>query len=103
MKRRTREEEAAYKREYRQRVLPVVPPSINVPPCPTKDVLPVLPCRGCEDRDTANKILRAKLLMAEKELTLLRRDRQAMQDAKKDMPRNVVLRPGSHPAELYGA
>ncbi len=41
--------------------------------------------------------------MAEKELTLLRRDRQAMQDAKKDMPRNVVLRPGSHPAELYGA
>ena len=72
MKKRTREESAAYKREYRARksVPPSVPPSVNVPPCPTKDVPPVPP----DDRDMVIKILRAKLLAVERQVELLKRD-----------------------------
>ena len=83
MKKRTREEAAAYKRELRarKRVPPcptppinIVPPKpISVPPpekCPTH-VPPV--CKGCEDRDTANKILRGRVAMLEKELGEMRK------------------------------
>ena len=68
MKKRTREESAAYKREYRARKS--VPPPVNVPPCPTKDVPPVPP----DDRDMVIKILRAKLLASERQVELLKRD-----------------------------
>ena len=74
MKRRTKEEEKIYKRVYRARVLPVVPPKEDVPPCPTVSVPPVLPCQGCLDRDMANKILRGKVLMLEKQVELMKRD-----------------------------
>ena len=42
---------------------------------PIENVKPdVKPCRGCSDRDMANKILRAKLLASERQVELLKRD-----------------------------
>ena len=44
-----------------------------------KESLSVAPagvCKGCSDRDMANAILRAKVLMLEKELGLLKREKK---------------------------
>lgn len=51
-----------------------------------KDVMaPAGSCKGCSDRDTANAILRAKVLMLEKELGLLKRERKI---EKQDEPKS---------------
>jgi len=39
-------------------------------------VLPAGVCKGCSDRDMANAILRARVLMLEKELGLLKREKK---------------------------
>ena len=72
MKKRTREENAAYSRMLRakRRVAPVAPTTVS----PSSTVAPVAPCQGCSDRDMANKILRAKLLASERQVELLKRD-----------------------------
>lgn len=85
MKRRTREENAAYSRMLRLRKRGVAPDVLAVAPVPftvapvmkvaPQGVAPVAPCRGCLERDVQLKIVRAKLLLAEKELDLLRKDR----------------------------
>ena len=86
MKARTKEEMAAYQRFRRLGLkggAPVVTPGSFVTPI----VSPVVtPCQGCSDRDMANKILRAKLLAAEKQVELMKRDRQAMQEGAKPSP-----------------
>ena len=59
-------------REYMRRrrgVNPVNPEPVRKPVVNPVPVNPVnLQCKGCADRDFANKILRAKVLMLEKEL-----------------------------------
>ena len=41
-------------------------------------VAPTGSCKGCADRDTTNLILKARLVMVEKELTLMKRDRKVL-------------------------
>jgi len=49
-------------------------------------------CNACNDKDTANTILRAKVLMLEKELALLKRERKV---EKQDEPKSPYrLGPG---------
>lgn len=91
---RSKEEMAAYQKERRLRlkdvtlhqtdVTKVVTPALNV----TSNVTPetkcykfdVTSCQGCSDKDMANKILRAKVLMLERELVLLKREKKADQE-----------------------
>lgn len=55
-------------------------------------VLPAGTCKGCSDRDTANMILRLKLVAVEKELGMIKRDRKV---EKQDEPRSPYrLGPG---------
>ena len=105
MKKRTKEENAAYARMLRakRRSTPVAPledvapdsvaPPKNVAPCVAPrekvapvTVAPVAPCPICKDKDTANLILRTKVQMLEKELSFYKKERQAMQESKKDSP-----------------
>ena len=75
MKRRTKEEMAAYQRERRKKMRNTsVTPFIVTPKVTPVEVTPVTPCQGCSDRDMANRILRAKLLAAERQVELLKRD-----------------------------
>jgi hypothetical protein len=70
MKKRTKDEERAYKKLWRSRK--------PVPPCPTTAVLTVVdvPPVPPDDKDVVIKILRAKVLMLEKELGLLKKDKR---------------------------
>jgi hypothetical protein len=110
MKARSKEANAAYSKAQRAKhksITPVspMPERITRTVSPTPIVSPsVSPCLACADKDTVIKILRAKLAMTEKELSLLKRERIEQRDGSKDaIPRNAALRPGAHPSELYGA
>lgn len=66
--------------------------TVNIPPPEvitiTRDITPantLIPCKSCSDKDTANAILRAKVLMLEKELGLLKRERKI---EKQDEPKS---------------
>ena len=74
MKVRTKEENAAYSRllRARRRVAPSVAPVNIVAPNVSPIVSPVAP----DDKDMVIKILRAKLLAAERQVELMKRDRQ---------------------------
>ncbi len=53
-----------------------------------KDLLSVVPsgsCKGCSDKDMQLKIVRAKVLMLEKELGLLKRDKKVERE---DVPKS---------------
>jgi hypothetical protein len=79
-KRRTKEQEAEYRRAYRARknvlpdVLPEcptpVPPTEIVPPCPTVNVLP---CPTCQEKDMKILILKGQVTRLEKEVVELRK------------------------------
>ena len=79
-----------YQRKRRADVKPVkLGDSVKL--CKAEDVKLVKPCQECKNKDMANAILRAKVLMLEKELGLLKRE----QKPKLDEPRSPYrLGPG---------
>jgi hypothetical protein len=72
MKKRTKEENAAYSKMLRdkKRSTPVAPSDLRVAPtvAPVKNVAPVAPCSGCLIKDLEIKRLRADLALAKLEL-----------------------------------
>jgi hypothetical protein len=58
-------------------------------------------CQDCLDKDIELDVIRAKLLKVETELEIMKENTHKNIDDV--LPRKYVLKPGSHPSELYGA